>query len=344
MQRRGAVLQFVALSKASLIGAIVTGRVRGALPQAGADGADRLRCYRTSADVNIELAAERPRAVRASAPAIGLLITDFRVVATRMAAVVHHRDGRPQVLIRCTACRHASGLGPYAAGNVRGGRLTTRARRRAGRPGGAEHRRPRRLRACVPRLGRARHALGPHMMWGNALPSPRRVASAPDVGGGNRRRCRRAGRSRRFRPVPLPCTGRPQSCSVVAHAAPATPRWPRPHHADSEFSLRARAPYSRGGGGDRAGLAPAAPGLGGALRSKRDAPGRPSASRAGGHEDDDDDQCGRRTSVLHSPTTDLDALRPDRSAGRSRAEACLPCEPSRARSVCRWSPDSIVSA
>ena len=59
VQRRGPVCSFVALSKASLIGAIVTGRVLGRrLALTARVG------LRTSAGVNIELAAERPRAVR----------------------------------------------------------------------------------------------------------------------------------------------------------------------------------------------------------------------------------------------------------------------------------------
>ena len=67
MQRKGGSCGWLPISKASLIGAIVTGRVLGALPTLALTSLIGSGRYHTSANVNIgtiELAADRARAVR----------------------------------------------------------------------------------------------------------------------------------------------------------------------------------------------------------------------------------------------------------------------------------------
>ena len=144
-----------------------------------------------------------------------------------------------------------------------------------------------------------------------------RVAVATAVASPSRRRRRLAGKSPSLsacRSQSAPPAGRASSHRAPSRV-PSSPTPPPPRLVgrdltmpDTEFSLRARARLTgeRRWRSSRPGRwAPAS-----APRSKRDAlaGGRPRGQD--GHEDDDDDQCERRTSVLHSPTTDLDALRP----------------------------------
>ena len=208
------------------------------------------------------------------------------MVATPSQPVVHRRDGHPQVLIRCTACPACSGRGlvlqpTYAADGSRHALAGTLDGRPALEIGV--------FAACalVSLVSAGAARAGPHMIWGNTL--RRRGGGAP-----SRRRRRLAGQS----PSLSACRSQsaPPAGTASSHRAPSVrfrrrPR--RPRHAssaatspwpDSELSLRAR-DASQASGARCAEIeqacAPPAPGLGAPVRSKRDAPGRPSASRPG---------------------------------------------------------------
>jgi hypothetical protein len=169
------------------IGAIVTGRVVSALPRLALTSLIGSGRHHTAADVNIgtiPLAADR---APASAPAIGLLITDFRVEATLSQLsfiVVMFARGRWSA---AQHARRASRLSPCAAADVRGGRLAAHPRRHAGRPAGAGRWRPRRVRPGG-RLSRSSAACAeaPHDPAHRRSHRARRSAVAPPGVG---RRC-----------------------------------------------------------------------------------------------------------------------------------------------------------
>ena len=332
MQRRAGLTGRCPSPSAALIGAIVTGRVLSALPRLALTSLISSGRYHTSADVNI--GTDRAgrytcaRAVRRRPLRSGCRHGLPRGGDT-FAAVVHRRDVRPQVLIRCTACPARFKAWPM--------RCSRRTRRTAcGRRSPARWTAGWRwTSAFSPRTPRYRSSrssaacAGRHMIRRNALPSPRRRlrvgagvggAVAVVVGVPVSRRLGREARSHRA----------PSVAFVGGHAEPLPRLVGRDLTvADVEFIFWARGRLNRRSARSCESSGPRARAGPRALGGQRDA--LPGGRHRGqdGHDDDKDDQRERPTSGHDSPTTDLDALRPGqaRRPKTRRGVHASPCEP-----------------